>query len=124
MTLVFSACSVWQLITIILCLLRSYLRKKNIATFDGMRGESYAESEAYNSASVMPIHTKSELSSSSDSAYAYASVASVNQPLIYCSISVLIIASSFVSQLTILSKKNTTLLLIKNITCWYTQKNF
>ena len=38
--------------------------------------KAYAESEAYDSASVVPIHTKSELSSYSDPA----SVASVNQP--------------------------------------------
>ena len=41
------------------------------------------ESEAYDSASVGPIHTGSELSSDSDSAYdsaSVASVASVNQP--------------------------------------------
>ena len=41
------------------------------------------ESEAYDSASVVPIHTRSELSSDSDSAYDSASVAfvaSVNQP--------------------------------------------
>ena len=46
--------------------------------------EAYAESEAYDSASVVPIHTRSELSSDSDSAYdsaSVASVASVNQPL-------------------------------------------
>ena len=45
--------------------------------------EAYAESEAYDSASVVPIHTRSELSSDSDSAYdsaSVASVASVNQP--------------------------------------------
>ena len=50
-----------------------------------MRDGSYAESEAYDSASVLPIHTRSELSSDSDSAYdsvSVASVASVNQPLI------------------------------------------
>ena len=44
--------------------------------------EAYAESEAYDSASVVPIHTRS-LSSNSGSAYdsAYVSfVASVNQP--------------------------------------------
>ena len=41
-----------------------------------MRDENYAESEAYDSASVVPIHTRSELSSDYDSA----SVASVNQP--------------------------------------------
>ena len=40
--------------------------------------EVYAESEAYDSASVVPIHTRSELSSDSDSA-SVASVASVNQ---------------------------------------------
>ena len=39
--------------------------------------EAYAESEAYDSASVVPIHTRSKLSSDSDSA----SIASVNQPL-------------------------------------------
>ena len=38
--------------------------------------EAYAESEAYDSASVVPIHTRSDLSFDSDSA----SVASVNQP--------------------------------------------
>ena len=46
--------------------------------------KAYAESEAYDSASVVPIHTRSELSSDSDSAYdsaSVASVASVNQPL-------------------------------------------
>ena len=45
--------------------------------------EAYAESEAYDSASVVPIHTRSELSPDSDSAYdsaSVASVASVNQP--------------------------------------------
>ena len=50
-----------------------------------MRDGSYAESEAYDSASVVPIHTRSELSSDSDSAYDSASVASVtsvNQPLL------------------------------------------
>ena len=44
--------------------------------------EAYAESVAYDSASVVPIHTRSELSSDSDSAYdsaSIASVASVNQ---------------------------------------------
>ena len=61
--------------------------KKNIATFGGMQDGSYhgyAESEAYDSASVVPIHTRSELFSDSDSAYDSAfvtSVASVNQPL-------------------------------------------
>ena len=67
----------------VLCLLRGYLREKNIATFGGRWGWSYTESEAYDSASVVPIHTRSELSSDSDSANAYASVASVasvNQP--------------------------------------------
>ena len=43
--------------------------------------EAAAESEAYDSASVVPIHTRSELSSDSDSA-SVASVASVNQPLV------------------------------------------
>ena len=46
--------------------------------------EAYAESEAYDSASVAPIHTRSELFSDSDSAYdsaSVASVASVNQAL-------------------------------------------
>ena len=47
-----------------------------------MRDGSYAESEAYDSASVLPIHTRSELSSDSDSAYDSASVTSVNQPLL------------------------------------------
>ena len=50
--------------------------------------EAAAESEAYDSASVVPIHTRSELSSDSDSAYdsaSVASVASVNQPLLYSS---------------------------------------
>ena len=45
--------------------------------------EAYAESEVYDSTSVVPIHTRSELSSDSDSAYnsaSVASVASVNQP--------------------------------------------
>ena len=45
--------------------------------------EAYAESKAYDSASVVPIHTRSELSSNSDFAYDFASVASdanVNQP--------------------------------------------
>ena len=45
--------------------------------------EASAESEAYDSASVVPIHTRLELSSDSDSAYdsaSVASVASVNQP--------------------------------------------
>ena len=57
--------------------------KKSIAMFGEMRDGSYAESEAYDSASVLPIHTSSELSSDSDSAYdsaSVASVASVNQP--------------------------------------------
>ena len=47
--------------------------------------EASAESEAYDSASVVPIHTRLELSSDSDSAYdsaSVASVASVNQPLV------------------------------------------
>ena len=59
-------------------------KKKNIATFGEMRDGSYAESEGYDSASVVPIHTRSELASDSDSAYdsaSFASVASVNQPL-------------------------------------------
>ena len=46
--------------------------------------EAYADREAYDSASVVPILTRSELSSDSDSAYdsaSVASVASVNQPL-------------------------------------------
>ena len=54
-----------------------------MATFGRMGDGSYAESEAYDSASVMPIHTRSELSSDSDSAYdsaSVASVANVNQP--------------------------------------------
>ena len=38
--------------------------------------KAYTESEACDSASVVPIHTRSEVSSDSDSA----SVASVNQP--------------------------------------------
>ena len=38
---------------------------KNIATFGGMQDGSYAESEAYDSAFVVPIHTRSELSSDS-----------------------------------------------------------
>ena len=42
--------------------------------------KAYAESEACDSASVVPIHTRSEVSSDSDSAYDSASVASVNQP--------------------------------------------
>ena len=42
--------------------------------------EAYAESEAYDFASVVPIHTRSELSSDSDSAYDSASVDTVNQP--------------------------------------------
>ena len=49
-----------------------------------MRDGSYAESEAYDPASVLPIHIRSELSFDSDSAYDSASVASgasVNQPL-------------------------------------------
>ena len=55
--------------------------------------ESLAESEARRNrsqssdsvASVVPIHTRSELSSDCDSAYGSASVASVNQPLLlYC----------------------------------------
>ena len=54
--------------------------KKSIATSGEMHDGSYAESEAYDSASVVPIHTRSELSSDSDSAYDSASVASVNQP--------------------------------------------
>ena len=46
--------------------------------------ETYVESEAYDSTSVVPIHTRSELSYDSVSAYdsaSVASVASVNQPL-------------------------------------------
>ena len=46
--------------------------------------EASAESETYDSASVVPNHTRLELSSDSDSAYdsaSVASVASVNQPL-------------------------------------------
>ena len=49
--------------------------------------KAYAESEAYDSVSVVPIHTRSELSSDSDSAYDSASVvsvASVNQLLCLC----------------------------------------
>ena len=45
--------------------------------------EAYPESEAYDSASVVLIHPRSEFSSDSDSAYnsaSVASVASVNQP--------------------------------------------
>ena len=45
-----------------------------------MRDGSYAESGAYDSASVVPIHNRSHLSSDSDAAYDSASVASVNQP--------------------------------------------
>ena len=48
-----------------------------------MRDGSYAENEADDSASVVPIHTRSELPSDLDSAYdsaSFASVASVNQP--------------------------------------------
>ena len=51
--------------------------------------EAYAQSEAYDSASVVLIHTRSELSSDSDSAYdsaAVASVTSVNQPLLFSSV--------------------------------------
>ena len=55
--------------------------KTKIATFGGMRDGTYSESEAYDSASVVPIHTRSELSSDSDSVCDCASVASVNQPL-------------------------------------------
>ena len=65
MAAVFSGFSVWVLITVV------WLQF------------SYAESEAYDSASVVPIHTRSELSSDSVSAYdsaSVASVASVNQP--------------------------------------------
>ena len=46
--------------------------------------EASAESEAYDSPSVVPVHTRLELSSDSDSANdsaSVASVASVNQPL-------------------------------------------
>ena len=42
--------------------------------------EAYAENETYDSASVVPTHARSELSSDSDAA-SVASVASVNQPL-------------------------------------------
>ena len=59
-------------------------KKKSIATFGGeMRDGSYAESEAYDSTSILPIHARSELSSNSDSTYDSASIASitsVNQP--------------------------------------------
>ena len=55
------------------CLLRGFLRK-NIAMLGGMRDGSYTESEACDPASVVLIHTGSELSSDSDST----SVASVN----------------------------------------------
>ena len=41
--------------------------------------EAYSESEAYDPAGVVPIHTRSEISFDSDSA-SVASVASVNQP--------------------------------------------
>ena len=47
------------------------------------KSEAYADSEAYDFASAVPIHTRSELSSDSDFAYDSASVvsvASVNQP--------------------------------------------
>ena len=78
MAAVFSGFFVCLLITVVLCLPRGYLKKqKNIATFGGMRDGSY------DSASVVPIHTRSELSSYSDSAYnsaSVASVASVDQP--------------------------------------------
>ena len=46
--------------------------------------EAYTEGEAYDSASVVPIHTRSELSSDSNFAYdsaSAASVASVNHTL-------------------------------------------
>ena len=46
--------------------------------------EAYAESEASDTAYVVPIHTRSELSSDPNSAYdsaSVSSVASVNQPL-------------------------------------------
>ena len=55
-----------------------------MATFGRMRDGSYPESEVYDSASVVPIRTRSELSSDSDSAYdsaSLASVASVSRPL-------------------------------------------
>ena len=51
-----------------------------MATFGRMRDGSYAESEAYDSASVVPIHTGSELSSDSDSGHDSASVASLRKP--------------------------------------------
>ena len=54
-----------------------------IAAFGEMWDGSYAESEAYDSASVVPIQTRSELASDTDSAYdsgSVASVASVNEP--------------------------------------------
>ena len=42
--------------------------------------EANAESEGYDSASVLPIYTRSELSFDSDFAYHSASVASVAEP--------------------------------------------
>ena len=63
---------------------RCIVSAERLPTFGGMQDGSYAESEAYDSASIVPIHTRSELFSDSDSAYDSAfvtSVASVNQPL-------------------------------------------
>ena len=94
MVAVFSGFSVWVLIAAVLCLLRRYLRKKvplaeisRVCHLECLqnKSEDYAESEACDSASVVPIHTRSEVSSDSDSAYDSASVASVvsvNQPLV------------------------------------------
>ena len=80
MVAVFSGFFVWLLIIVALCLLRGYLRKQKHRYVWRNADESYAEREAYYSTSVVSIHTRSELSSDSDSAFV-ASVASVNQPL-------------------------------------------
>ena len=74
-----------------------------------MRDGSYAESEAYDSDSVVPIHTRSELSSDSNSAYDFASiasVASVNQPLE-------ILAYSFYGKLNCASKPSVRKIVVK-----------
>ena len=58
-------------------LLYIWLQFFRVFHLECLQNKSFNESEACDSASVVPIHTRSEVSSDSDSA----SVASVNQPL-------------------------------------------
>ena len=61
-------------------LLYIWLQFSRVFHLECYKIKAYAESEACDSASVVSIHTRSEVSSDSDSAYDSASVASVNQP--------------------------------------------